>query len=81
MAKNEKEFLLRQQTSCRNSREIFLQHKVFNISVDKLVEKGLSSKANYTIVSSLMRFALFLGNTGQNVVKSKEVEEPKNEIV
>jgi hypothetical protein len=39
---------------------IFRLHEVFNTSVDKLVEKGASHKANYTILSILERFALFL---------------------
>jgi len=55
----------RQQKSCRNSGKIFLADKVFNTGVDNLVEKRASSQANYTILSSLMRFALFLGNWTQ----------------
>jgi hypothetical protein len=39
---------------------IFPLHEVFNTCVDKRVEKGASRKANYTIVSILARFALFL---------------------
>src|ERR1700730_6973371 len=51
-----------QQHSCRISRKIFLSHEVFNTSVDKLVGKSSVSKANYTILSTLMRFALFKCN-------------------
>ena len=40
--------------------KIFLRCKVFNTSVDKFVEKEAWPKANYTILSSLKRFALFL---------------------
>lgn len=46
--------------SCRIPRFIFRCGKVFNTSVDKRVEKAAASKANYTIVSTLTRFALFL---------------------
>ena len=49
----------RQHELCRTPVEIFLSCKVFNTSVDKFVEKNISSKANYTIVSTLKRFAPF----------------------
>jgi hypothetical protein len=39
--------------------QIFLLRKVFNTSVNKFVEKLASSKANYTLLSTLTRFALF----------------------
>src|SRR2546426_830861 len=54
------EFFFAEQHWCRIWFEIFLRDKVFNTSVDKLVEKRTFSKANYTILSSLLRFALFL---------------------
>jgi len=43
--------------------KIFLPHEVFNTSVDKFVEKRLTSKANCTLLSTLARFALFLCNS------------------
>jgi hypothetical protein len=42
---------------------MFLEGEVFNISVDKLVEKRAFSQANYTFLSTLIRFALFQCNT------------------
>src|ERR1700730_7764357 len=48
-----------EQDACRISAKIFLLHEVFNTSVDKFVEKIVSSNANYTFLSILMRFALF----------------------
>jgi hypothetical protein len=45
------------------ARKIFLQDEVFNTSVDKFVEKRGDSNANYTILSSLLLFALFKCNS------------------
>jgi hypothetical protein len=50
----------REHIACRMSGKIFRFCKVFNTSVDKFVEKESRPKANYTILSSLTRFALFL---------------------
>jgi hypothetical protein len=36
------------------------------------VEKDASSKANYTILSSLVRFALFLCNSSQEAAKEQK---------
>ena len=52
-----------QQPAGRISRKIFLHDEVFNTSVDKLVEKRGDSNANYTILSSLMLFALIMCNS------------------
>jgi hypothetical protein len=52
-----------EQQSCRIPRKIFLPDEVFNTSVDKLVEKRRAARANYTILSSLKRFALFMCNS------------------
>ena len=43
----------------RNCDTIFLLCEVFNTSVDKSVENGGFSRANYIFLSSLKRFALF----------------------
>jgi hypothetical protein len=43
----------------RNSAQIFLPREVFNTSVDKYVENGGFSRANYTLLSTLTRFAPF----------------------
>ena len=48
---------------CRIDAEIFLFREVFNTCVDKFVEKLASSKANYTILSTLTRFAQFRCNS------------------
>jgi len=47
------------QMEFRISAKIFLLYEVFNTSVDKYVENGVFSQANYTLLSSLTRFALF----------------------
>ena len=41
---------------------IFRFCKVFNTCVDKRVEKSALSQANYTFLSTLTRFALFVCN-------------------
>jgi len=46
----------------RNFANIFLPCEVFNTSVDKCVENGGFSKANYTLLSTLNRFAPFQCN-------------------
>jgi hypothetical protein len=56
--KNEQIFY-NEQTPCRIPKQIFLPHEVFNTCVDKLVENGGVSQANYTVLSTLKRFALF----------------------
>jgi hypothetical protein len=47
------------QTKFRIFATIFLLCEVFNTSVDKSVENGGFSKANYIYLSSLKRFAPF----------------------
>jgi hypothetical protein len=49
----------RKQAAYRIVFQIFLLREVFNTSVDKYVEKTVFSKANYTFLSILTRFALF----------------------
>jgi hypothetical protein len=49
----------REQAAYRIFFQIFLLREVFNTSVDKYVEKTVFSKANYTFLSILTRFALF----------------------
>src|SRR5450432_2635301 len=54
---------MREQDACRIYTKIFPPHEVFNTCVDKFVEKAARRKANYTVLSTLNRFALFLCNS------------------
>ncbi len=56
------ETFAREHEACRIRPHIFRFCKVFNTCVDKRVEKSALSQANYTFLSTLTRFALFLCN-------------------
>lgn len=48
------------QDECRKQARKVCASRIFNICVDKRVENSRSSKANYTILSMVERFAQFL---------------------
>src|SRR5712691_10677957 len=52
----------RKHEACRMHPHIFRFCEVFNTCVDKRVEKSALSLANCTFLSTLTRFALFVGN-------------------